>query len=74
MSAHLRPFIEAQSASLTQRLEAYQVDNRALAAGNASQRLEIEGLLRDLETAVADVQGAAEAVSGKHVLEIRNTT
>jgi len=74
VSAHLSPFIKAQATSLAKRLEAYNVDNKVLAAQNASQRLEIEDLFRDLETAIADVEGAAEAVLGKHVSEIQITT
>jgi len=64
LAAHLAPFLTSQSASFTSALQATQADNAAIADAITSQRAEIEGLLRALESTVADLENAANILGG----------
>jgi len=64
LAAHLAPFLTSQSASFTSALQATQADNAAIADAITSQRVEIEGLLRALQSTVADLENAANILGG----------
>ena len=58
VAAHLDPIRVGQQSQLNAKLQTTQSQNAALAQRIAEQRAEMEGLLRGLEGAVADLEKA----------------
>jgi len=69
----MNPFITTHTALLHQRLGTLQRSNKILADETISQYVEIEDLVRHLETFVTEVGDAARTVSGKDNLETKAT-
>ncbi|OJJ44874.1 hypothetical protein ASPZODRAFT_17790 [Penicilliopsis zonata CBS 506.65] len=61
--AHLIPYFKEVEAELNTKLETTQDENTKLAARIQAQRMEIQGLLSNLETVVADLDHAATAAA-----------
>lgn len=61
-TAHLTPFLVQAERDLSSRLEETQKDNLEMTERIKNQRTEIERLLGDLETLVADVEGGASVL------------
>lgn len=64
LAAHLAPHLASQQSQLNARLQNMQAANTGLWDGIAAQRAEIDGLLGVLESALRDVDGAAELMDG----------
>lgn len=71
MSAHLNPFFSLQTSNLNQRLDALRSENKVLSGETTTQQLEIESLLRRLESFATDIESASEIISGKQVLDAK---
>ena len=61
--AHLMPFLEEQSATMTAQLDATQQANNELLSTIMAQRAEIEALVRGLETVVRDLEASARVMA-----------
>lgn len=64
LDAHLAPFLDAQTTSLTSQLDELRTENGKLALRLKAQQTEIEGLVKGLEDVIRDLEGAAGLVQG----------
>lgn len=66
--SHLAPLLSEQQASLSSRLQTAQSENANLVDTVLQQRREIERLVSQLETTIADIDAATEALPDMDVL------
>lgn len=71
LAAHMAPFLERQTENLTQQLEETQRGNVEIAEEIRNQRGTIENTIGGLENLIRDIEGAAEALSGKEMESVR---